>query len=98
MRTFFYQGIKYRSLSDFAKRHGVSYSRLKRLCRRYARAHQDPGIAAAWMMGAEELNARAERKTRASEREKLSERIKKMNQRHRLKVERLKFAHMVAYS
>lgn len=53
MKVFEFEGKCYRSMSLFCKEHGVSYQKMRRLCRHYMRAHKDPTIAAKWLLGIE---------------------------------------------
>ncbi len=62
MKNFLYEGVSY-NLTSFAVSHHVSYSKLRRLCRHYERAHKDPVVACRWILGLELLDARKEPKT-----------------------------------
>lgn len=63
MRSFEVQGKTYRSIPEFCHKNKVSYWKMIRLCRKYARAHKDPGVAARWALGLETLNYATEPKT-----------------------------------
>ena len=51
MKSFCYGGIEYRSLAECCKAVKVSYQKVRRLCRHYVRANQDPALAVAWCTG-----------------------------------------------
>ena len=63
MKHFEVNGTIYDSMSDFCKKTGISYNKMRRLCRIYERAKRDPGIAARWLLNLEKLNRGAEPKT-----------------------------------
>lgn len=65
MKSFIFENKKYLSLKDFCRTHGLSYSRMRRLCRTYVKARKDPAVAARWMLRPEELDSSKEPKTRA---------------------------------
>lgn len=51
MKSFCYGGIEYRSLAECCKVVKISYQKVRRLCRHYVRANQDPALAVAWCTG-----------------------------------------------
>lgn len=53
MKVFEFEGKCYRSMRLFCQERGVSYQKMRRLCRHYMRAHKDPTIAAKWLLGIE---------------------------------------------
>lgn len=63
MRSFSFDGKIYSSLKAFSTAHNVSYSKLRRLCRLYRRAHENPSVACSWILGRELLNSAKEPKT-----------------------------------
>ena len=63
MKSFEVNGISYRSISEFCKKNGISYSKMRRLCRHYVRAKKNPSIAARWILGCEVFNISTEPKT-----------------------------------
>lgn len=60
MRSFCYGGVEYRSLAECCRAVKVSYQKVRRLCRHYVRASQNPAYAVAWCTG--ELALTAEEK------------------------------------
>ncbi len=54
MKAFEFRGTVYRSLHEFCKRNGVSWQKMRRLCRHYERARKDPAVAADWMLAERE--------------------------------------------
>lgn len=62
MKSFNYGGIEYRSLAECCKAVKVSYQKVRRLCRHYVRANQNPALAVSWCTG-EEVLAGTEPKT-----------------------------------
>ena len=62
MKSFMFENKKY-NLSSFALERKVSYSKLRRLCRHYKRAHVDPAVACNWMLGRDLLDSSKEAKT-----------------------------------
>lgn len=68
MKPFEFRGAVYRSLHEFCKRNGVSWQKMRRLCRHYERARKDPAIAAQWMLDIKEgreVHLELEPRTRA---------------------------------
>lgn len=63
MKSFDVNGKSYDSMSDFCKKTGIKYGKIRRLCRKYLRAQQDPAVAAKWLLGLEPLNKVKEPKT-----------------------------------
>lgn len=55
MKAFDFDGKCYRSMRVFCKQHEVSYQKMRRLCRHYVRAHDDPSVAARWLLGLEQF-------------------------------------------
>lgn len=53
MRSFTYQGVEYRSMFECCKALNISYQKVRRLCRHYRRAHDDPAQAVRWCLGVE---------------------------------------------
>ena len=51
MKSFCYGGIEYRSLAECCRAVKVSYQKVRRLCRHYVRAKQDPALAVSWCTG-----------------------------------------------
>ena len=51
MKSFCYKGVEYRSLAECCKAVKVSYQKVRRLCRHYVRANQDPALAVSWCIG-----------------------------------------------
>lgn len=51
MKSFCYKGVEYRSLAECCKTVEISYQKVRRLCRHYVRAKQDPALAVAWCTG-----------------------------------------------
>ena len=51
MKSFNYGGTEYRSLAECCKAVKVSYQKVRRLCRHYVRANQDPALAVSWCIG-----------------------------------------------
>ena len=95
MKSFEVNGKSYDSMSDFCKRTGIPYHKMRRLCRIYRRANKDPAVAAEWLLGLKPLNKAKEAKTETFIRDKsLSRirqgeylaRIKARNQRRILKI------------
>lgn len=62
MKSFIFENKKY-NLSSFAVSHNVSYSKLRRLCRHYKRAHDNPAVACNWILEREILHPEREQKT-----------------------------------
>lgn len=62
MKSFIFENKKY-NLSSFAVSHNVSYSKLRRLCRHYKRAHDNPAVACNWILGRDLLDSSKEAKT-----------------------------------
>ena len=62
MKSFIFENKKY-NLSSFAVSHNVSYSKLRRLCRHYKRAHDNPAVACNWILEREILHPERETKT-----------------------------------
>ena len=62
MKTFIFQGVTY-NMMTFAKSHHISYSKLRRLCRHYKRAHDNPAVACNWILEKEILHPEREPKT-----------------------------------
>ena len=62
MKSFMFENKKY-NLSSFALERKVSYSKLRRLCRHYKRAHVDPAVACGWILGRDLLDSSKEAKT-----------------------------------
>lgn len=50
MKPFEFRDTMYRSLHEFCKRNGVSWQKMRRLCRHYERARKNPAVAAQWMI------------------------------------------------
>lgn len=63
MHAFDYRGQRYKSLKDFSAIHKVSYQKLRRLCRHYKKAQEDPAMACDWLLGRKNLDPRTEVKT-----------------------------------
>ncbi len=53
MKSFNFDGKEYRSLRVCCSELGVSYQKLRRLCRHYVRASQDSAVAIRWLLGIE---------------------------------------------
>ena len=51
MKSFYYKGVEYRSLAECCKAVKISYQKVRRLCRHYVRANQDPALAVSWCTG-----------------------------------------------
>ena len=51
MKSFYYKEVEYRSLAECCKVVKVSYQKVRRLCRHYVRANQDPAVAVSWCTG-----------------------------------------------
>ena len=51
MKSFCYKGVEYRSLAECCKAVKISYQKVRRLCRHYVRAKQDPAVAVSWCTG-----------------------------------------------
>ena len=51
MNSFCFKGVEYRSLAECCKAVKVSYQKVRRLCRHYVRANQDPALAVSWCIG-----------------------------------------------
>ena len=62
MKSFCYMGVEYRSLAECCKVVKISYQKVRRLCRHYVRANQDPALAVLWCTG-EAVLAGTETKT-----------------------------------
>lgn len=62
MKSFKFQGVTY-NMMTFAKSHHISYSKLRRLCRHYKRAHDNPAVACNWILKKEILHPEREPKT-----------------------------------
>lgn len=62
MKSFTYEGRPY-NLTSFALAYHVSYSKLRRLCRHYKRAHDNPAVACNWILEKEILHPEREAKT-----------------------------------
>lgn len=56
MHSFVYEGVEYRSLHEFCKEKHVSWQKMRRLCRHYKRAKENPAVAADWVLGKEKLS------------------------------------------
>ena len=63
MKSFEVNGKSYDSMSEFCKKFGFSYNKMRRLCRIYERAKKDPAIAARWLLNLDKLNKNSEPKT-----------------------------------
>lgn len=55
MRVIEYNGESYRSISEVSRVLKISYQKLRRLCRHYARAAEDPAVAIRWILGVEKM-------------------------------------------
>lgn len=64
MRSFIHDGRVYKSLQEFCNVHQISYSKLRRLCRIYKKANNNPSVACDWVLGRTLLNHQSETKTR----------------------------------
>ena len=53
MKVFEFDGKCYRSMRLFCQERGVSYQKMRILCKHYMRAHKDPTIAAKRLLGIE---------------------------------------------
>lgn len=62
MKSFMFDNKTY-NLASFALEHKVSYSKLRRLCRHYKRAHDNPAVACNWILEREILHPEHEPKT-----------------------------------
>ena len=62
MKSFCYMGVEYRSLAECCKAVRISYQKVRRLCRHYVRASQNPALAVSWCTG-EAVLAGSETKT-----------------------------------
>lgn len=62
MKSFMFDNKTY-NLASFALEHKVSYSKLRRYCRHYKRARNNPAIACAWILEREILSPEQEAKT-----------------------------------
>ena len=51
MKSFCYGGVEYRSLAECCKAVKISYQKVRRLCRHYVRAKQNPAVAVSWCTG-----------------------------------------------
>lgn len=60
-----YLGKEYRSVKEACKALHVSYQRVRRLIRHFARAHKDPTVALDWATGRVLFRSYAEPKTDA---------------------------------
>lgn len=56
MKSFTYQGVEYRSMFECCKTLNISYQKVRRLCRHYRRAHDDPAQAVRWCLGVDKLS------------------------------------------
>lgn len=56
-------GHLYRSIREACRKFDVSYQKVKRLCRHFRRAAENPRIAIYWCTGKEKLNPAHEPKT-----------------------------------
>ena len=56
MKSFNYHGKEYRSLQGCCAECGVSYQKVRRLCRHYKKAQADPSMAIKWCTGEERLS------------------------------------------
>lgn len=55
MRVIEYDGQCYRSIGQACKALKISYQKLRRLCRHYRRAAEDPAVAIRWILGIEKM-------------------------------------------
>lgn len=69
MRGFTYDGKDYDSLAEACRELGISYQKVRRLCRHYVRAQEDPAVAIRWCLKLEKKSWN-EPKTRAYWRDK----------------------------
>lgn len=53
MKSFVVNGKEYRSIRVACRELDVSYQKVRRLCRHYVRASNDPAVAFAWCLGLE---------------------------------------------
>lgn len=63
MIRFIYDGKIFTSLASFARSYNVSYQKLRRYCRHYKRARENPAVACDWLLNRQILNHRKELKT-----------------------------------
>lgn len=55
MKSFTYNDHVYRSIGEACKALNISYQKVRRLCRHYRRASQDPALAIKWVRGDERM-------------------------------------------
>ena len=53
MKSFIVNGKEYRSIRVCCAELHISYQKVRRLCRHYVRASNDPAVAFAWCLGLE---------------------------------------------
>lgn len=61
MHSFTFDGTEYRSLSECCQALKISYQKVRRLCRHYKRAHEDPAVAVRWTLGTEKRSPSEEK-------------------------------------
>lgn len=55
MRSFEYNGEIYRSMNEACKALGISYQKVRRICRHYVKASKDPAVAIEWILSKHKL-------------------------------------------
>lgn len=53
MRGVSYKGVEYKSVRECCAVLGISYQKVRRLCRWFVRARDNPAVAVAWTLGDE---------------------------------------------
>lgn len=83
MRSFEYEGVKYRSVAAACRALGLSYTGITDKLRRYKRARDKPSLAFDWLRGRAPFDAKREPLTmqgvREQELHRLSQRIYCLN-------------------
>lgn len=88
MRSFTYQGIEYRSLQECCCKLKISYQKVRRLCRHYKRAHDDPAQAVRWCLGVEHRSTNEATTIQyAQDQEKATERQDKFKEKVKRQIE-----------
>ena len=63
MRFVEIDGHLYRSIREVCRKYGISYQKVKRLCRHFRRAAENPRVAIDWCTGKENFSSAHEPKT-----------------------------------
>lgn len=92
MRGFTFNGVAYKSLSDYCRATGTERRRLARLCRTYERAARDPSVACGWLADPDSFNPEKEALTVTALRDRQLARARAFKSRTSKKVKNMRIA------